>query len=578
MRHRFLQIVLTTTCALFTLLLAASAGLAQDSIAPPDPPIEVGNPFADWVNVSSTISEEPYIVPYNEQLFIYGDDGWTEVPYPEILASNRGFLDSPYLDRMDDGRYLITRGCGGMTIPPTGAHCDQTIDGGWIFDPATQTFERPTPVCINYVPEIVGLGQWLTVETDEGVHFCHTRSGVMSPPMPGIDKYVNHLEAGNLFSPDDEWFIEIADTPRGETDTYGNLPREDRYFPLVAHHVQTGESFTLGRLDDGNVRCPTVTHLDGSMDVSIEWRSNTEFMILASVPENVECMDWTHLYGLGWLYVGDVTEPDSLQPLAFRQFGLSRDGDVFYWVTQTGSDLMQGSYGVSTEKPCTLHEYNWITHEMQTYQYPGVCEPGITIPDSGGDRLMRAFDGPCNDTNVSLVRFDSEDKSITPVFDAQVQGVLSVSPEGRYAVVGTKEGREIYSARGVFTEGTYPLSPCDFRSGRPTELFDLEQGTRQVIPETPMLREISPGAIDYLWLDDYLIYSGYGYPPENLDHRVQEIVALNLQTGEQRLLLSGWNVSEYGRLELEALPGNQLSVHPQWRSVLNLWTVTLPPA
>lgn len=184
-------------------------------------------------------------------------------------------------------------------------------------------------------------------------------------------------------------------------------------------------------------------------------------------------------------YTADVTQNNSLELLSSSLVSLSYNQQNQNF-EQMPSDFHDGvNIG-----PCYIQIYHVIEHTTYTYYTGNLCDRGFIIPSNNNERLYRSVI-----PYASIVRLNLTTGERHNIFIGEVEEILSVSPQGAYALINL--GRN-----GVVDINSDPFDPknpyrfIDFSDTFTTYILQLSDG--YLLTSVPH---------DAKWLSDNYLYT-----------------------------------------------------------------------
>jgi hypothetical protein len=256
----------------------------------------------------------------------------------------------------------------------------------------------------------VGEGQWVYVTEGEETILCFTETDERRGPLPDYDGVW-----------EDERYSSIYTSPDGHTLLVANVVFVELNASLLVHYfaytLQNDTLTPLGVLHDGSQLSWASIH-PGS------WVSETKGI----------------LFGRGWsgsgapTYVFDTSRPNSLEPFV-AGYLYSPDFELVpprYEYIRTNRLLEVRSGSRYTERePCqfSLYDASGAYHHELGYD----CT-GANIVRASEEYLYVRVDHAPAETST-LVRLDPYSGETTEVFAGEIEGIVSASPDGRFALL-----------------------------------------------------------------------------------------------------------------------------------------------
>lgn len=323
---------------------------------------------------------------------------------------------------------------------------------------------------------------WVPMHIDEKLYVCSMATGELSHP---IDPRFWWLP--DNVSPNGEWIVLFAlDEPE---DTIF------AYYAVYGYETATGNTHFLGYWDYG----------DRS---SINWLTDHDFRL------------WTTTMGTwstSYRYSGIVNQPNSLD---FVMSGFVNSYPRFFDNPPRYELVPRQSQSGRHQPPCTLEVYDLTTRTQHVYDIGNLCDYGIIIPNSHGDRLYISY----GEDLSTLLRFNPITGDTETLFSSEIEWLHNVSPDGRYAVIGLDHNGQI----DLFPDP--PFEVWDFlpliERTNPV-LFDLE--TQQIVYQfegVEVPNDLEDGIGDSVtWLSNQDVLVKYADAPDVLyqiqDHQLE---------------------------------------------------------
>jgi hypothetical protein len=241
---------------------------------------------------------------------------------------------------------------------------------------------------------------WVFTRDDEGWRLCSIvtgeRSELIGNPDTSSDFGYPVLPA---ISPDGNWAVYM------EYDDSQGYPAIRHFY---SYNLNSDEILSLGSIRPQFSESVTIAR----------WIDSTHFVVTMS-----EMPEWS----TRWIYVGNAAQSDSLDYAA----AMLRFSPRILLDPPSVEGLDAAMLDGPSAGPCFLEHYDVQTREHILYDTGDLCEYGIPIPDGSGDRLYLALE-----PSVTLTRFNFRTGHRSNLFSGEIETIHSVSPGGRYAVLG----------------------------------------------------------------------------------------------------------------------------------------------
>jgi hypothetical protein len=388
---------LLLTLSFLSLLFMPLASRAQDAAPwPPDPKAI----FADGVEIVSAdiITRPP--MPENTRpvadeesriVKVYDQDTgiWREYPYPDQVT-----VLSKTIRVRSDGSVVFNE-YSGYSLPTY-------RPAMWILNPTTGEFSRAEVVCGTTARALPNEGEWILLfDPDSGTHLCFTETGEQSPPLPPDVGWETFSPSATLsLSPDKKW-LALLGYMAGTSNT-------SDYSVIYSYEIATKRLNYLGKTDYGEY-----TFFE-------DWVSNTRGTLSNGPPQESLSKDY---------FTFDVTEPNSLK-LVVRgwMYDFYDNPPRYEYVTtkaflewKTGSEVFGHTH-------CQFTLYD--SAGVHDYDLGYDCSYARVIRGKDGYFYVRIDSNPS--AVSTLVYLDIRTGSMTDLFTGEIEGIESVSPDGRY--------------------------------------------------------------------------------------------------------------------------------------------------
>lgn len=367
---------------------------------PEEPVVNPQDIFAEgiiWTPAEADVSPPTAKVNFEKKMIeVFDGNTWRSYPYP------------PDADSVSDAA-LRPDGIVEIVLEFMEMKLDPLPEDVWLLDPQTGDYSRPPTVCEARVLT-ASPGEWVTVYVDEERTFlCHSGTGEMREiPLKEFDNW-------EVFSsPDGAYLVLIG---RDWNSNGGD-------FVTFAYKVDTEEATPLGYIS---------RNLDNRVKLC-NWVSDTQGVLCSA--------DFYRSWPGSSYYVFDVTQSDSL----IHAFG-GWEEDIM-WIddppryvslfSQNRSSSITGSSGPD-HISCTLSIYDakqLINREVgyECLPIPLDYESAAPYYRHGDVIYYLTIEGP--DATVSTLHFgDVKMNMFFSIFTAEIETILSVSPDGRYVVL-----------------------------------------------------------------------------------------------------------------------------------------------
>ncbi len=392
---------------LIVVLLMPAALQAQGPppVWPPDP----ADIFAEGVSWT-VYEEEPDPIPpvsadndtHVIRVYNTADDTWTTYPYPDnvSLAYDARLLPDGMI-RLRLNREPWERPFPGDVI---------------LLNPDTGVYSEPPTVCEGNVLQVPAeAGEWMIPPydwDDETPVICHSHTGELLSILPE-----GFYDWGVFPSPDDTQLVLIGK----------EYVENGRQFRVWAYTLESGQRIELGILGNG--------YLDGWASVC-DWFSDTQGLL--STGDSFR--DWPG----GSYYAFDVTQPDSVTRIARGWYGRTLEvTDLPRLVALYSYEYAVAMFGSRPPEhyPCTLtvHDTRWsATHEVGYECLPIVTDfllQQLYYKQGSTIYFLTIDEENAAESNLYILDTNNPVPNFGRIFTAEIESILSVSPDGRYVVL-----------------------------------------------------------------------------------------------------------------------------------------------
>ncbi len=388
---RVSKIILISLCAW---LAAASlvSGQAPDNPFPPD----AANIFPDYV----TITSERYMgfpdaasdvtaptLDDEQRVIIVVVDGETRhIPYPDEIAVTR---EGRY---WKDRLFIFTATVGDPEARylAWATYALDTVSGELaLYAPCTGTVLRGQDSgCCGGSGFSVNQ-DWLYVIDPQAntAHLCNPATDAVSTPLP-ISEIGGPFGWSSIIpAPQADWLLLIAGSNLGG------------HYSFYGYQQTTGEIVALGMVGGQSF-----------MGDFAGWLNDTDFLF--QITGSID--------GRSGVYRGTITLPDS--------FMMVMPGDVAL-PGYAAADILR------SDVECRINRYNFARNEQQLFVLGNACAGVFRLTD--GDTYLAAVSTAAGARQLMVL--DAANGTITPIYDAEIELLYGVSPDGRYAVLLTDD-------------------------------------------------------------------------------------------------------------------------------------------
>lgn len=239
---------------------------------------------------------------------------------------------------------------------------------------------------------------YVTDPQADTTHLCDSATDTVSVPLPVSEIGGPFGWSSIIQAPQADWLLLIAGSNPGG------------FYAFYSYQPSTGEIISLGNIGGQSF-------LGGFAG----WLNDTEFLF--QITGSID--------GRSGVYRGDITQLDS--------FGMIVPGEV---------ELLDGGLTemLRNDVACRINRFDFALNERQSFLLGDACAGVFRLTD---DAYLAAVSA-AEDTRQLMV-LDAASSTITPLYDAEIELLYGVSPNGRYAVLLTDDnGRIDYSSQQDF--------------------------------------------------------------------------------------------------------------------------------